>query len=198
MTYEDDNFVGVFRDVYPEGFCEHLIQQFDKLEANSIGANRLKSENTPAHRKNDHQISFGATYHNLEDFNQEDTRRIFFQGLQRCYDEYVKDYSVLSDIKISCSSMKMQRTPPGGGYHVWHAEHGPGESVARVLVYMLYLNDLEEGEGGETEFLYLRKRFHPTANTILVWPAGYTHAHRGNMVLGERSKYVVTGWFYFE
>jgi hypothetical protein len=198
MTYEEDNFVGVFRDVYPEGYCEHIIQQFDKLEANAIGHNRRQSENAPAHSKNDHQICFGATHHNLEDFGGEIATRVFFQGLQRCYDEYVKDYSVLLDSKISCSVMKMQRTPPGGGYHLWHGEHGPREHASRVLVYMLYLNDLPEGEGGETEFLYIRKRFTPTANTMLIWPASYTHAHRGNTVLGERSKYVITGWFHFE
>jgi len=32
----------------------------------------------------------------------------------------------------------------------------------------------------------------------LLWPASYTHAHRGNPVFGEQSKYVVTGWFYYD
>lgn len=198
MTYEDDNFVGVFRDVYPEGFCKHVVQQFDKLEANAVGSNRLASENTPAHRKNDHQIYFGATHHSLEDFAGVGATNMFFDGLQKCYDLYTKDYSVLKDCRIKCSNMKLQRTPPGGGYHLWHTEQGPDEHAARVLVYMLYLNDLGADEGGETEFLYLRKRFQPTANTMLIWPASYTHAHRGNTVLGERSKYVVTGWFHYE
>lgn len=198
MIYEDYNFIGIFRDVYPEGYCEHIIQQFDKLEAGSVGSNRRQSENAPAHRKNDHQIYFGATHHNLERFNGESATDTFFHGLQQCYDEYVKNYSVLLDEKISCSNMKIQRTPPGGGYHIWHSEQGPGEHASRVLVYMLYLNDLSEDEGGETEFLYLRKRFQPAINTMLIWPASYTHAHRGNTVLGDRSKYIVTGWFHYE
>lgn len=198
MIYEDNNFVGVFRDVYPEGFCEHLIQEFDALEANSIGQNRQQSDDVHAHCKNDYQICFNAMHNDLQNFNGERASRMFFQGLQRCYDIYAENYSVLLDTRISCANMKMQRTPPGGGYHVWHAEHGPNEHSARVLVYMLYLNDLGADEGGETEFLYLRKRFQPTANTMLLWPAGYTHVHRGNTVLGERSKYVVTGWFHHE
>jgi len=33
---------------------------------------------------------------------------------------------------------------------------------------------------------------------MLLWPATFTHAHRGNPVLGEQSKYIVTGWFYYE
>lgn len=92
----------------------------------------------------------------------------------------------------------MQRTDPGGGYHIWHGEQGNGEQAQRVLVYMLYLNDFDTEDGGETEFLYQRKRIRPQENVMLLWPAAYTHAHRGNMVLGHKSKYVVTGWFYYE
>jgi hypothetical protein len=61
----------------------------------------------------------------------------------------------------------------------------------RVAVYTVYLNDIEEG--GETEFLYQLKRLKPKKGTICIFPAGYTHVHRGNTpFLGE--KYIVTGW----
>jgi hypothetical protein len=35
-------------------------------------------------------------------------------------------------------------------------------------------------------------------NLMLIWPAAYTHAHRGNPVYGKNSKYIVTGWFYYD
>jgi hypothetical protein len=105
---------------------------------------------------------------------------------------------VLKEGKIIGTAMKMQRTPPGGGYHVWHGEQGNGSHAERVLAYMLYLNDLGEADGGETEFLYQRTRIRPQENTMVVWPAAFTHAHRGNTVLGEQNKYIVTGWFYYE
>ena len=94
--------------------------------------------------------------------------------------------------------MKMQRTGPGGGYHIWHAEQGPAEHASRVVVYMLYLNSIFPQDGAETEFLYQKKRVNPTENTMLLWPASYTHSHRGNAVLGETHKYIVTGWFYYD
>ena len=107
-------------------------------------------------------------------------------------------YSILrANGNIRASTMKMQRTGPGGGYHVWHGEQGPGRDANRVVVYMLYLNSLD-GEGGETEFLYQKMRIKPEENLMLVWPAAYTHAHRGNPVLGETHKYIVTGWFYYD
>jgi hypothetical protein len=63
---------------------------------------------------------------------------------------------------------------------------------------MLYLNTLRPESAGETEFLYQQKRYNPIENRLIVWPAAYTHAHRGNAVFGEQSKYIVTGWFYYD
>jgi hypothetical protein len=56
---------------------------------------------------------------------------------------------------------------------------------------MAYLNDVEEG--GETEFLYQKKRVKPVKNRVVVWPAGFTHTHRGNPPLSN-AKYIITGW----
>ena len=66
----------------------------------------------------------------------------------------------------------------------------------RALVYSAYLNTIEEA--GETEFLYQRTRIPPKENTMIIWPAGFTHTHRGNVVYGNKSKYIITGWFYLE
>jgi hypothetical protein len=63
---------------------------------------------------------------------------------------------------------------------------------------MLYLNTLTAEEAGETEFLYQQRRLRPEENTMVIWPATFTHTHRGNAVFGERSKYIVTGWFYYD
>jgi hypothetical protein len=59
---------------------------------------------------------------------------------------------------------------------------------------MVYLNDIEDG--GETEFLYLSKRVKPVTGRVLLWPAGYTHTHRGNPPLKD-TKYIITGWVEF-
>jgi hypothetical protein len=33
---------------------------------------------------------------------------------------------------------------------------------------------------------------------MLLWPASFTHAQRGNPVYGDAAKYIVTGWFKYE
>jgi hypothetical protein len=200
MNSSYKNFIGTYENVYQEGYCEHVISEFENLLEHGAGRTRLQSENSKPHTKNDYSIIFNSHY--LNSFTVEDrkfdVRDVFFEGLQKCYDEYVSKYSVLQECKIYGNIMKVQKTMPGGGYHIWHQEKGNREFTRRTIVFMLYLNTLEPEEGGETEFLYLKQRERPVKNTMLLWPADYTHAHRGNVVLGEKSKYIVTGWFLYD
>ena len=66
------------------------------------------------------------------------------------------------------------------------------QSQGRILTFMYYLNDIEEG--GETEFVYQdRLKIKPTTGTLLIWPAGFTHTHRGLPPL-DGDKYISTSW----
>jgi len=198
MKIKHKDFIATYAGVYPDGYCKHLIKEFDRLAASGAGANRINSENASAHIKNDYQINLNIGAHNAELFDGKEPVNMFFNGLQMCYEDYINNFSVLKDSKIRGTVMKMQRTDPGGGYHVWHAEQSGGKHAERVLVYMLYLNTLEPESAGETEFLYQQTRIRPIENTMILWPAAYTHAHRGNTVFGNTSKYIVTGWFYYD
>jgi Rps23 Pro-64 3,4-dihydroxylase Tpa1-like proline 4-hydroxylase len=199
MNIEYKDFIGFFHNVYPEGYCQHLINEFDAMEAKGAGSNRQKGEGAFKHQKDDYQISLNATCHDLTKFNEKFSPAIFFDGLQACYEEYTSKYSVLLDSgNIRGTAMKMQRTGSGGGYHLWHSEQGSKDHANRVMAYMLYLNTLPENNNGETEFLYQQTRVNPKENLMLLWPAAYTHAHRGNPVYGEQSKYIVTGWFFYD
>jgi hypothetical protein len=198
MISEYKDFIGIYRNVYPEGYCDHLISEFERLVNSGAGLNRQKGENALKHVKNDMQLGLNFGVHNVGGFCNHSSEDIFFKGLQRCYDHYTQEYSILKEEKINATTMKMQRTDPGGGYHIWHCEQNGGKRAERVLVYSLYLNDISENAGGETEFLYQRLRIKPEKNLMIVWPSAFTHAHRGNTVLGDESKYIVTGWFYYE
>jgi hypothetical protein len=198
MNPEYKDFIGVFSGVYPEGFCEHLIAEFDRNQKLGVGVDRKKGEGSNKHVKNDYQIFSNGRNINFEPFGGEGTIDVFFNGLQKCFQEYTDEFSVAKEIDVRCNNMKMQKTTSGGGYHVWHGEQGNGEQAGRSLVYMLYLNTLPPEANGETEFLYQQRRINPVENTMVLWPAAFTHAHRGNPVYGENAKYIVTGWFYHE
>jgi hypothetical protein len=198
MKTEYRDFIGIYKNVYPEGYCDHLIADFERLVNSGAGTNRQNGEGTPRHAKDDMQLGLNYGTQSTAAFCAQSPEEIFFKGLQRCFDHYSGQYSVLKQDKINTTIMKMQRTDPGGGYHIWHCEHSGGKFAERVLVYSLYLNDISETDGGETEFLYQRLRIRPEKNMVILWPAAFTHTHRGNTVLGDDSKYIVTGWFYYD
>ena len=89
----------------------------------------------------------------------------------------------------------MQKTPPKGGYHLWHCEASSKETSYRYLVWTLYLNDIPENEG-ETEFLWQGIRIKPKRGLFCLFPASFTHTHRGNPVY-SCDKYIATGWVEF-
>tara|TARA_R110000824_G_scaffold259521_2_gene448246 strand:- start:757 stop:1353 length:597 start_codon:yes stop_codon:yes gene_type:complete len=198
VNIEYKDFIGVFSEVYPEVFCEHLIAEFDRNQGLGVGSDRQDAEGVLKTKKDDYQICSNGKNISFEPFEGENTVNVFFNGLQKCFQEYTNEFSVAKEIDIRCNNMKMQKTASGGGYHVWHGEQGNGSQANRGLVYMLYLNTLPPEANGETEFLYQQRRINPVGNTMVLWPAAFTHAHRGNPVYGDHNKYIVTGWFYHE
>jgi 2OG-Fe(II) oxygenase superfamily len=198
MNIEYNEFIGIYKDVYHPEYCSFLIEQFEQLEKFGAGYNRQQSENVPKHLKDDYSMMINPTHQEIQNFYDRHPNHIFFDGLQACYDEYTTKFSILKQQgSIRATSFKLQRTSPGGGYHIWHGEQGESHP-SRVLAYSLYLNTIPVEEAGETEFLYQKLRINPVENTMVVWPAAFTHAHRGNPVLGNKYKYIATGWFSFD
>jgi len=198
MNSTYNNFIGMYSDVFPDYYCQHMISEFERvLEKGSCG-NRQNTEGVAKTKKQDEFYFLNLRNHCLSNFNNESTSNIFFNGLQNCFDEYANEYDILKDCNLRCTSVKMQKTLPGSGYHIWHTEQGNGDSANRGLVYILYLNDLDPDAAGETEFLYQRLRIPPKENSLVIWPAAFTHTHRGNVVHSDKPKYIITGWFYYE
>ena len=108
------------------------------------------------------------------------------------YQPPAQKYSYLKQLSThNILEVKIQKTKIGEGYHHWHCENAAMKARNRILAFMIYLNDVDEG--GETEFLYQKCRFKPEKNTLLVWPSQFTHIHRGNPPLSN-DKYIITGW----
>ncbi|MDB2562500.1 2OG-Fe(II) oxygenase [Sulfurimonas sp.] len=86
-----------------------------------------------------------------------------------------------------------------GNYGYWHSETFPelpnNNALHRVLLYILYLNDVEEG--GETEFFYQDVKVKPKKGTLVIAPCYFTHTHRGNIPISD-NKYILTSWLQFK
>ena len=59
---------------------------------------------------------------------------------------------------------------------------------------MTYLNNVEDG--GSTYFSHYDLDIKPQKGLTIIWPAEWTHAHKGN-VINTGSKYIITGWLTF-
>jgi len=195
ISYSFENFVGVYENVLDSENCRSIIEYFESLrEFNLVIGHEEYSKNI-ASRKDEtvftmhpDTIALPKSHPILQQFSEK---------FWICYEQYCKEYSILTTIKRhGFFQLRIQRTDVGGGFHNWHFENDGMESSNRLVAFMLYLNDVEEG--GETEFLYLHKRYQAKTGKMLIWPATYSHTHRGNPPLSN-AKYIITAWLtYFE
>jgi hypothetical protein len=192
VNYTLDNFIGVFKNAYPKEFCEKVIKQYEMAVESGHGQNRFESENMFNVLKDDTQVfADDIDYIPLRDATQE-FNLLFWNEY---YPIYEQKYSILKQSDRHTNfNFKIQKTKIGGGYHIWHYESASRASSTRLLTWILYLNDVHEG--GETEFLYQHMRVKPEQGTLVIWPAAFTHTHRGNPPLSNE-KYIVTGWTEF-
>ena len=133
---------------------------------------------------------------NFKDVNPENFNIFVEHVFSNIYPLYADKFSILSTFDPHyIKSGKIQKTLPTQGYHTWHCENGNLWSRDRLSAYTVYLNDVKEG--GETEFLYQSLRVPAIQGTFCIFPAGYTHVHRGNPPLSG-VKYILTGWIEFK
>ena len=193
FNYEITNdFVGVFDNVFTPNYCNSWIDKFETASAKGLTYDRLQAFNRPEILNKDDAID----YANLKFYTDDDIKiecAEFNGGFWTvCYKLYAEKYSILTSAAAhKIYNVKMQRTQPQGGYHMWHFESATREHSSRLLTFIVYLNDIQEG--GETEFLYLSKRVQAKTGRVIIFPAGYTHTHRGNPPLNQ-NKYILTGW----
>ena len=190
-----DNFIGVFDNALSKEHCEELIKVYE----DSVELNYAISRKDMGKEKiyQDNNLVFVSSKSYVKD-------DIFFDAVQPdvqqfvnlaliSYEEYAKKYGVLTSLASHrfYDSVKIQKTKPSEGYHVWHCEHDERKNGSRLLLVMVYLNDVEEG--GETEFLYQSRRVKPKQGTMVICPSSFTHTHRGNPPL-TGDKYMINGW----
>ena len=189
--FEFNDFIGVWEGFVPKPFCEKIVSYFDNvLENNSNGTDAVefaKGEEQYVSSMNRKDISMMLNYADATLSYQTN------QFLKSCLMHYIDEYSQLKPVGLLSTDLKIQKTSPGGGYHMWHYENAAASHAQRELTWMVYLNDIPDGEG-ETEFLYQRRRIKPTMGTVVIWPAGMTHVHKGNTVF-TTDKYIMTGWY---
>lgn len=190
FNYRFTDFVGVYDNFFTKKECKNAIDLFEKYHKKNFTYQRIFNEGLS---KNDTSLGLNNLIELDCDVDFIDSfQEKFYSKIYPLYNLKYPTLQILTKHKIKY--IKIQKTNPQEGYHVWHCEHDGESSRDRVLSWILYLNTIDDG--GETEFLYQSLRVKPKQGTFILFPASFTHTHRGNPPLKE-SKYVATGWVEF-
>jgi hypothetical protein len=186
-----DNFIGVYDNYITKEECNKAIKLFENQDKFENTLNRISSEKASVLNKQDQQF-FGMP-HNIDFWWEELKSLVFnFDLAWKHYSENTGAGDAYDGNPFYYCHLKIQKTLPKEGYHMWHIEHGKGfSSEPRAFAFTIYLNDVEDG--GETEFLNFSKRVKPKTGRIVIWPAGFPYVHRGNSPLSGE-KYILTSW----
>ena len=187
QKFKKDSFI--YGNFISENLCDEIFKFYnenDKLRtAGKIGADNINESS-----KKSTEIVLNPT--------------MFFKlfpgyakSLDKLLKEYLKMYKFADEVsKFNIyDNIKIQHYKPGEGFYKWHYENdGRIHCIQRHLVFMTYLNDLEDGG---TEFYYQDLKVPAKKGYTIIWPAGWTHTHRG-VISDTQNKTIVTGWFDFE
>ena len=173
--------------------CDVLIQDYEVLKSQGL----MWRTDHPNQKINDERLEYSTALLS----NMAGTcRASILNPISIHVKEYINSYaegifSPKTVVNLALEDILIQKTEPTKGYHIWHCERQRLSSSMRVVSWILYLNDVEEG--GETEFLYYSKRVKAETGKLVIFPANFTHTHRGNPPL-TNDKYIVTGWHRYE
>ena len=183
MNYNINQGIGVFENAISNEWCDKVIDLFEASKDKWLDRQEYEGHSSTMIADKAMGLQF------LDPILAADMVTHFYKNI---YPLYIKKFSVLSEGGAhTITDVKIQKTLPSEGYHLWHCEKGCFENTLRVAAYTIYLNDVEEG--GETEFLHQSLRLSPKKGTFAIWPSGYYHTHRGNPPLSGK-KYIATGW----
>jgi hypothetical protein len=184
-------FIGSWMIEQPS-LCDELIDYFEAHIAKQQIGSTASGRNLNVKDRVD--ISIAPNELNLPG---NELLKTYMDCLFTCYKDYLVQWPFLKEMgnKLEIGVFNLGRYQKGQHFQQMHTERSNLQTLHRVLAWMTYLNDVDEG--GETYFSHYDINIKPKKGLTIIWPAEWTHAHRGNILLGE-SKYMLTGWMCYQ
>ena len=178
-----ESFIGGW--YIPETVCDNLIEYYQQNK----------------HKAKDGEIGEGVNKNikdsldlalTVKDLQQNKILNEYATTLLEVLQLYQKKYhyvktNALFDITENTS---FQFYKPQQGFKKWHNERSNLNVSSRLLVFMTYLNTVEDGS---TDFYYQKLSSPAKKGLTLIWPSDWTHTHKGQ--ISNNEKYIITGWF---
>jgi hypothetical protein len=172
--------------------CENIIKKFKNQPQNHRSGVTGAGPNPSVKRTTEINVS------RTPGWKEEDT--LLCEALQKGLSEYAMKVATLcnnSEIirhmtsgNIIDTGYQIQKYDKGQGVYHWHQDYVINSDVSsRMLTFLWYLNDVEEG--GET--LFFHGKIKPKAGTLIIFPSTWNYNHKG-CVPTSGVKYIITGW----
>ena len=138
QNYSIDNFIGIFDNYLPSIAIDKSIEWFEKEEKQKNSFDRLSQGCTENFKKDTSvELHFKQNDGWLQEIPGLVENLMFAVGI---YLERVPLKSYLNYEDLEFNTMKIQKTLPGEGYHMWHVEASDNlELLKRVIAFSVYL-----------------------------------------------------------
>ena len=194
---DKDNFIaGGYID---ETVCDNLVSYFEKCkykEIGKVGYTLPTEEDVVALNEHIFPNVKKSTDLGIQiGINEDKEPKEYIEQLNSVLELYKLKYHYCNEGQGKWNIVEnwnIQRYKPGEGFYSWHTERIGLINSNRHLVFMTYLNNVTDG--GETEFFYQKMKIKPKKGLTIIWPAGFTHTHRG-ITSDTETKYIATGWY---
>ena len=182
------NFIGIYDNALSNEECQIIIDEFE--DNKHLHIDGKSGGGIQPHVKKSTDIS----YHITDDSK---TTKIITSSLVKHLEEYKKKYPEVDKLMAwkFHENFNVQRYKPKEGYYKTHCEVvGMNGRENRVLVWMFYLNDVDNGG---TKFTTYNAIINAKKGRLVIWPAYWTHMHCG-VISDNQTKYIATGWYTFK
>lgn len=181
------HYIRVYDDALEPAFCASMIEAFASLEKHQV-------RNGRGMRRGLDNSSW--TELDIERFADVGFRALFRDQVDRGLERYNKDIGLTIALPNSpvTAELRMKRYRPGQSEQFELHFDAIYEKANRYLVYLWYLNDVDDG--GETRFPRLDYQVRPRAGRLLMFPPYWMYQHEGTPpVSGD--KYIVGTYLLF-
>ena len=182
---EKTNFIGCWK--IDSSICQNLINFFNANEKDHVPGRTSDDFNESIKKSTD------LTIYPKNLSGSDKAINMYLENLFECYKNYLNEWSFLKSFlkQVDIGPFNIQKYEEGGHFAKVHSERTSLENLHRIFAFMTYLND--DFEGGKTSFTHFDLDVKPLIGRTMIWPAEWTHAHKGQIVTNG-SKYIITGW----
>ena len=191
--------IGIYPNAFKEAECKSLMYKLEEAVKNGESYQGMSGDGGV------------NTYKKSTDYNilEHDKHKLMSDIVMSRFNhylsnEYLENFPHIDEFyhhrlvndKSSYPLLQIQKYDKGSGhYNAWHVEQEDLGTSNRLFVFILYLNDVEEG--GETGFLFKEGddffKVKPKTGTLIIHPASWPFIHKGYMPLSS-DKYILTTW----